>query len=233
MNIIKKAIYLIGLLFIALFLTITHTKFLDSIDPGKDSDLFIILNYDFKIVNPYIFGACFGIVTTAIIALIDKKDRMFWYFAIAVAAFEMIGVFLFNNTELLEQVWRFSASVYYGLYAGFIIVMYAYVKHEAKEEITTKPEKPITFDFLDSPEYKQKKAEAAERDIEKYHDAAVRKMARDEDQKIMEMLDFAKFDKQQKKKIILQMQNEGDTPDQIAKTLRIHKATVYRHLKQK
>jgi hypothetical protein len=85
----KKFLYYFGLICIAIFLFVTHSKFLHSLDPGKESKLFIFFKVDYKIYIPYVFGAAFGIVTTIIIALIDRKDRYFWLFAFIVAGFDL------------------------------------------------------------------------------------------------------------------------------------------------
>ena len=149
----KKALYIIGLLFIALFLFITHSKFLHALDPGKDSKLFIVLGIDLKDYIPYIFGAAFGIVTTIIIALLNRTDKLFWLFVILTAILETLCVFLYNNTELTEKVWKWISAIYYGLYSGFIIIMYAYIKLKDSNYIIEKIEKePIKQDELISEE---------------------------------------------------------------------------------
>jgi hypothetical protein len=127
--------YLFGLLCIAFFLFVIHSKFLHDIDPQKNSDLFIFFGYDFKQLIPYIFGAAFAIVTTIIIALIDRKQRLFYYFAIIAAAFEMLGIFLYHNTELSDRFFISMSSGYYALYTGFIIFMYAYISQGNINEI--------------------------------------------------------------------------------------------------
>ena len=127
MKFIKSALYITGLLFIALFLFATHSKFLFSLDPGKDTELFVFFGWNAKLVIPYIFGAAFGIVTTAIIALLEKDDEYFWHFVISVALFELIGVFLYNNIELTESIWTWFASSYYAVYSALVIIGYAYI----------------------------------------------------------------------------------------------------------
>lgn len=124
----KKALYYFGLFCIAIFLFATHSKFLYYLDPGKESKLFIFFGYDLKTYMYYVFGAAFGIVTTIIIALMKRSDRLFWPFAIIVSLLEFAGVFLYNNTEILDNIWNMFAALYYGLYALFLVLMYAYIE---------------------------------------------------------------------------------------------------------
>lgn len=123
----KKLLYYTGLGLIALFLFVTHSKFLFTLDPGKESELFVFFGYDAKQIIPYIFGAAFGAVATIAIALLDKRGAMFAIFVAIIAILELIGVFLYNNTEIAEGLWTWFASSYYAIYTAVIIAGYAYI----------------------------------------------------------------------------------------------------------
>jgi len=221
----KKVLYVIGLIFIALFLFITHSKFLHSLDPGKDSKLFILFGYDLKLLVPYLFGAAFGIVTTIIIALLDRKDRLFWLFVILTAILETIGVFLYNNTELIENVWKWFASVYYGLYSGFIIIMYAYIKLKDENK-----------GFVLSEKEKNLYSKQSIKDSESFGESIIRNLStidlfiKDESDNInyepIKPDDL--FSIEERNKRIIKLSQEGKSAKEISQMFSLHIASVYR-----
>lgn len=124
----KKTLYYFGLICIAIFIFSIHAKYLHFLVPGSESDLFVFFGIDFKIYLPYVWGFAFGVVTAIIISLLQRSDSLFWLFVFAVAILEFIGVFLFSNTEIDEKHFKVYSSIYYGIYTGFIVLMYAYIK---------------------------------------------------------------------------------------------------------
>lgn len=131
----KKLIYYLGLIFLAFWLFTIHSKFAFALDPLQNNEtgyykqLFVFLSNDLKIALPYIWGATFAIATTVIVALLNKKDKYFIYFAIAIALLELTGVFLFNYPEH-GYSWLAIASIYYGIYAGIMVFLYIYISYE-------------------------------------------------------------------------------------------------------
>jgi hypothetical protein len=129
----KKLLYYIGLAFIATFLFCTHSKQLNALEGWKETELFNFAFFDFRQYLHYIYAAAFAITTVNIMALLDKKDKLFWVFVVTIGVAEFIVVQLFNNTEIKESWWRIFSSFYYAAYTLMIIVMYAYIgKNEKK-----------------------------------------------------------------------------------------------------
>lgn len=225
----KKIIYYTGLIFIAIFLFATHSKFLFILEPEKDIALFSFFGIDFKEVIPYIFGAAFGIVTAILIRLIQKDDKLFWYFAISVAVFEMIGIFLYNNTEIVKHTWKWFASIYYALYSGFIVFMYSYISHSDKKEESENMQKTLSKIGVES-------CKAGETLREMYIDNVVttNKLANNSHLNIfrIEKKSAQKNEKQLRNKKIMQMSSTM-SPQEIAKEIGINQSTVYRILKNK
>jgi len=202
----KKTIYYTGLIFIAIFLFATHSKFLFILEPEKEIALFSFFGIDFKKYIPYIFGAAFGIVTAILIGLMQKNDKLFWHFAITIAVFEMIGIFLYNNTEIVKNIWKWFASSYYALYSGFIVFMYAYISHTDNDRC--KIDELQEFENLIAPLIEKNLQENAN-DLHLQKDA-----------------------KETRKEKILQM-SETMKPTEIAKELGVNQSTVYRILKKR
>ena len=94
----KTLLYYFGLAIVALWLFIMHSAFSYSLNPiflANDffTDLFMLQNgYDLKRYFPYVFGSVFAIAIAAIMAIMAKKDKHFWKFAITVATLELVGI---------------------------------------------------------------------------------------------------------------------------------------------
>lgn len=124
----KKILYYFGLACIAVFLFTIHAKYLYRLIPSNETDLFVFFDINLKVYLPYVWGAAFGVVTAIILSLLDRSDSKFWLFVFCVAFLEFLGVWLYNQTELKENWFWTMSSLYYGIYSGFIIIIYAYIK---------------------------------------------------------------------------------------------------------
>jgi hypothetical protein len=137
-KIFKRLIYLLGLFCIGIWLFTIHTSFAFSLSPTTYNiyyqNLFVLVNgFDLKTYIPYAWGLSFSLAITAIMSLLQRTDKHFLKFAIIVALLELIGVALFNYPNH-TRTWATIASVYYGIYAFFLILFYFYVKPDTGKE---------------------------------------------------------------------------------------------------
>lgn len=140
----KRILYFIGLICMAIFLFVIHTKYLNVLENWKDSDMFNFMVIDFRQILHYIISATFAVMVTNILALMDPVDKWFWKFVFIVATAEFLAVFLFFNTTITEDWFRILSSIYYGLYIFMIIPMYAYIKKYLKIRVKIKQQPKIS-----------------------------------------------------------------------------------------
>ena len=140
----KRILYFIGLICMAIFLFVIHTKYLNVLENWKDSDMFDFTVIDFRQILHYIISATFAVMVTNILALMDPADKWFWKFVFIVATAEFLAVFLFFNTTITENWFRILSSIYYGAYIFMIIPMYAYIKKYLKVRVKIKQQPKIS-----------------------------------------------------------------------------------------
>jgi hypothetical protein len=132
----KRILYYIGLLTIAIWLFTMHTAFAYVLNPLTNNNnfkyLFVFSGIDFKIYIPYCWGGTFAIAIVSIIANIKKTDKYLWHFAFTIATLELIGIALYIIQEN-SFGWKFISAIYYGIYGFFLTLFYFYVKYDAKE----------------------------------------------------------------------------------------------------
>ena len=218
----KNILYYIGLIFLAIFLFTIHAKYLHFLIPKEENELFIFLGIDLKVYLPYIWGMAFGIITAIILHYLNNSHRLFWPFVIVFALLELTGVFLFNNTEIKENYFRIFSSIYYGIYTGFIIIVYAYIKNlQDNGHVDSELRKEVD-EFLDN---ENEESLLRKRFVEAYKAGSELKMNANKSNGF----EFAqKNAKGKNDAIVLQMLQENKSPAKIAEELNINPSTVYR-----
>jgi transcriptional regulator len=134
----RRLLYYAGLTFITAWLFSIHTAFSYALNPISGNvfyeNLFMVNGFDFKVFIPYIWGGTFSFAISAIIALLNKRDKYFWVFSSIVAGLELTGIALLNQPSHTGW-WIAVSSVYYGIYTLVLITFYFYVKPKSRKDL--------------------------------------------------------------------------------------------------